>query len=140
MEEARLEALLPVIGEDELAEGHQRMGVAVEPEHVALVEGEDSDAGMRRRNAGDPFEHRDEALVLEDLAVAIDVVAELAQVEDQLDVVGLMPASVSSASRKVVRRNLAMRPRKSWKVMRFGIGVLGDRQADDRQEERSAAA
>ena len=85
VEERRLEALVPVVGDDEVAEAHQDVDVAAKPERVALVEGE-GEVGRHRvaRHAGDLLDDGDEALVLEDLAVAVDVVVELAEVEPEL--------------------------------------------------------
>ena len=41
-----VEALVPVMGDDEVAEAHQHVAIAAEPERVALVEGEGELAGI----------------------------------------------------------------------------------------------
>ncbi len=84
--EGRIEALVPVMRDDEVAEAHQHMAVAAEPERVALVEGEGELHRHRvARHAGHLLHDGDEAFVLEHLAVAVDVIVDLAEVEPELD-------------------------------------------------------
>ena len=136
VKEGGVEALVPIIGEEELAEGAEEIAVALQPERVALVEGEDEGGRHHRpRHAGHALDHADEAFVVADRAVAIGVIAQLVEVEDELDVVRL-----DLGERCLGRAEIGHEGGKQAAEIREGdrlrIGVLGHRQAHDRNQER----
>src|SRR6476469_3924656 len=80
--EGIFEALVPIMGEKEIAGRDHQVAVTAEPEGVAAVEGEGERGGhVVGADAGNPFDNGKEALIIIGLAVAVDVVADLSQVE-----------------------------------------------------------
>ena len=81
--EAVVEALVPVIGEQELGEGEEYVAVAAKPRGVAAIEGDDDGALLHVGgvDAEDARDDRDQLLVLADRAVAVGIVAHLGEVE-----------------------------------------------------------
>src|SRR6516164_10546180 len=84
MEEGRIETFMPIVGEKEVAERHEEVAVAPQPERVALVELElERGWHHRSRHTGHPLEYTGQAAVVADDAVATDVIVDLVEVEDE---------------------------------------------------------